>query len=61
MNLPAILALQDLPGSGALFTWVSRDSPFGLARAFAWACDRWSDRHLITALLEDPDPIVALS
>jgi len=31
VNLPAILALQDLPGSGALFTWVSRDSPFGLA------------------------------
>jgi hypothetical protein len=48
--------------------WVERfhgehhaeDTPFGLARAFASACDRWPDRYLITALLEDPDPATAL-
>jgi hypothetical protein len=39
----------------------AEDSPFGLARAFAWASDRWPDRHLITALIEDPDPAIALS
>lgn len=39
----------------------AEDTPFGLARAFAWACERWSDRFLITALLEDPDPKTALT
>ncbi|MFD2417396.1 sacsin N-terminal ATP-binding-like domain-containing protein [Amycolatopsis pigmentata] len=39
----------------------AEDTPFGLARAFAWACDRWPDRFLITALLEDPDPKTALT
>lgn len=37
----------------------AEDTPFGLARAFAWACERWPDRHLITALLEGSDPVAA--
>ncbi|GAA4537176.1 sacsin N-terminal ATP-binding-like domain-containing protein [Amycolatopsis samaneae] len=32
------------------------DTSEGLARAFAWATDRWADRHLLTALLDDPSP-----
>ncbi|WP_197318783.1 sacsin N-terminal ATP-binding-like domain-containing protein [Saccharomonospora sp. NB11] len=36
------------------------DSPEGLARAFAWAADRWSDRVLLERLLDDPDPRVLL-
>ncbi|WP_410636948.1 sacsin N-terminal ATP-binding-like domain-containing protein [Amycolatopsis sp. lyj-346] len=32
------------------------DTSDGLARAFAWAAGRWPDRHLITALLDDPSP-----
>ncbi|WP_043842201.1 sacsin N-terminal ATP-binding-like domain-containing protein [Amycolatopsis taiwanensis] len=39
----------------------AEDTPFGLARAFSWATGRWSDRHLITALLEDPDPAASLA
>lgn len=35
----------------------AEDSPSGLARAFAWAAGRWADRHLLTALLEEPDPL----
>ncbi|HEY3469746.1 MAG TPA: molecular chaperone Hsp90 [Amycolatopsis sp.] len=37
------------------------DSSEGLARAFAWAAGRWPDRHLITALLDDPSPRTLLS
>ncbi len=37
------------------------DTSEGLARAFAWAADRWPDRHLITALLDDPSPRTLLS
>ena len=36
------------------------DSPDGLARAFAWAADRWADRVFVERLLDDPDPRVAL-
>lgn len=32
------------------------DTSEGLARAFAWAVDRWPDRLLAVALLDDPDP-----
>lgn len=39
----------------------AEDSPAGLARAFAWAAGRWADRHLITALLDDPDPLTLLA
>lgn len=39
----------------------AEDSPAGLARAFAWAAGRWGDRHLITALLEEPDPLTLLA
>jgi hypothetical protein len=48
--------------------WVDResrvhaeDTPDGLARALAWASERWIDRHVIHALLEDPDPRTVLS
>ncbi|NKQ55198.1 molecular chaperone Hsp90 [Amycolatopsis sp. K13G38] len=37
------------------------DTPAGLARAFAHAADRWADRHLIEALLDDPDPLTLFS
>lgn len=37
------------------------DTSEGLARAFAWAAERWADRHLITALLEDPSPRTLLA
>ncbi|MEU4517618.1 molecular chaperone Hsp90 [Amycolatopsis sp. NPDC024027] len=37
------------------------DTSEGLARAFAWAAGRWPDRHLITALLEDPSPRTLLA
>jgi hypothetical protein len=39
----------------------AEDTPAGLARAFAWAAGRWADRHLITALLDDPDPLTLLA
>ncbi|WP_435069275.1 sacsin N-terminal ATP-binding-like domain-containing protein [Amycolatopsis thermoflava] len=32
----------------------AEDSPEGLARAFAWAAGRWSERHLVEAVLNDP-------
>ncbi|GAB3583213.1 molecular chaperone Hsp90 [Amycolatopsis endophytica] len=32
----------------------AEDSPEGLARAFAWATGRWSERHLVEAVLNDP-------
>ena len=48
--------------------WVDRqnrvhceDTPDGLARARAWASGRWIDRHVIHAILEDPDPRTVLS
>jgi hypothetical protein len=34
------------------------DSTEGLARALAWTTDRWVDRHLLAALLEDPENYV---
>ncbi|WP_442788274.1 sacsin N-terminal ATP-binding-like domain-containing protein [Amycolatopsis sp. NBC_01286] len=37
------------------------DTSEGLARAFAWATGRWPDRHLITALLDDPSPRTLLA
>ncbi|TDV41826.1 ATP-binding protein [Actinophytocola oryzae] len=35
------------------------DSTEGLARALAWATGRWEDRHLLAALLDDPDNYVS--
>jgi hypothetical protein len=35
------------------------DSTAGLARALAWAADRWADRHLLAALLEDPEGVLS--
>lgn len=37
------------------------DTSEGLARAFAWATDRWGDRHVLTALLDDPSPSALLN
>lgn len=37
------------------------DTPEGLGRAFAWATDRWGDRHVLTALLDDPSPSALLN
>ncbi|MFD9894602.1 sacsin N-terminal ATP-binding-like domain-containing protein [Amycolatopsis sp. NPDC059027] len=37
------------------------DTSEGLARAFAWATDRWPDRYLLTALLDDPAPATLLN
>jgi hypothetical protein len=34
--------------------------PGGLACGLAWASDMWSARHLLTALLGDPDSAVRL-
>lgn len=38
----------------------AEDTPDGLSRALAWAADRWIDRHVIHALLDDPDPRTVL-
>ena len=35
------------------------DSTEGLARALAWTTDRWADRHLLAALLDDPETYVS--
>jgi hypothetical protein len=35
------------------------DTTEGLARALAWTTDRWPDRHLLAALLEDPENYLA--
>ncbi|GGM43213.1 molecular chaperone Hsp90 [Longimycelium tulufanense] len=40
------------------------DDPAGLARALAWATGRWSERHLLAALLgepEGPSPVTLLA
>lgn len=34
------------------------DSTAGLARGLAWAADRWADRHLLAALLDDPEAVL---
>jgi hypothetical protein len=39
----------------------AEDSPAGLARALAWATDRWADRWQLAALLDDPAPGTALA
>jgi hypothetical protein len=39
----------------------AEDSPEGLARALAWATDRWPDRWELAAVLDDPTPDTALS
>lgn len=38
----------------------AEDSVRGLARAVAWAADRWAGRHLIAALLDSPDAATLL-
>jgi hypothetical protein len=39
----------------------AEDSPDGLARALAWAIDRWPDRWQLAALIGDPTAVTALS
>jgi hypothetical protein len=39
----------------------AEDTPNGLARALAWATDRWADRHLFAALLADPSAATLLA
>ncbi|HEX6353450.1 sacsin N-terminal ATP-binding-like domain-containing protein [Actinophytocola sp.] len=34
------------------------DSTDGLAKALAWTTDRWTDRHLLAAMLDDPENYV---
>ncbi len=52
---------QLIVGGRAAPWWVaegiihSEDSTAGLARALAWATDRWADRHMLAALLDDPE------
>ena len=47
-------------GSSVAVPWWSdadlhaADTSEGLARALAWAMDRWNDRHTITAFLDEP-------
>ena len=49
------LSIADTP----VTWWIDRavhvvDDPVALAKAFAWLTDRWAQRHLIAALLDDP-------
>jgi hypothetical protein len=39
----------------------AEDSSAGLGRAFAWAADRWPDRLLIVALLDEPEVTTLLT
>jgi hypothetical protein len=39
----------------------AEDTPDGLARALAWVTDRWPDRHLFAALLDDPSAATLLA
>ncbi|PXY37069.1 sacsin N-terminal ATP-binding-like domain-containing protein [Prauserella endophytica] len=53
-------------GAGAVPWWFdgalhAADTSEGLARAFAWAADRWAERLTIEALLDDPDPRTLLT
>ncbi|WP_134661873.1 sacsin N-terminal ATP-binding-like domain-containing protein [Amycolatopsis sp. CFH S0078] len=56
-----------IEGASAEVPWWSddrlhaADTSEGLARAFAWASDRWGERYRITALLEDPAPRTLLN
>lgn len=51
---------QLMVGGHQIAWWVTgetihcEDTTEGLARALAWATDRWPDRHLLAALLADP-------
>ncbi|SDX03904.1 hypothetical protein SAMN05421504_102118 [Amycolatopsis xylanica] len=37
------------------------DTPEGLAKAFAWATGRWADRHVVLALINEPDATTLLA
>jgi hypothetical protein len=69
LPLEGVIVHDELTANGQhVHWWVDRqsrihceDTPDGLARALAWASDRWIDRHVIHAILEDPDPRTVLS
>ena len=69
LPLEGVVVHDQLTANGQqVHWWVDRDrrvhaedTPDGLARALAWASDRWIDRYVIHALLEDPDPRTVLS
>jgi hypothetical protein len=69
LPLEGVIVHDELAADGQrVHWWVDRerrvhaeDTPDGLARALAWASDHWMDRHVIHALLDDPDPRTVLS
>jgi hypothetical protein len=69
LPLEGVIVHDQLTANGQrVHWWVDRqnrihceDTPDGLARALAWASDRWIDRHVVHAILEDPDPRTVLS
>ncbi|WP_312873199.1 sacsin N-terminal ATP-binding-like domain-containing protein [Kibdelosporangium persicum] len=69
LPLEGVIVHDELTANGQrVHWWVDRqnrvhceDTPDGLARALAWASDRWIDRHVIHAILEDPDPSTVLA
>ncbi|MET0133701.1 MAG: hypothetical protein ABW215_08915 [Kibdelosporangium sp.] len=69
LPLEGVIVHDELTANGQrVHWWVDRqsrvhceDTPDGLARALAWASDHWVDRHVIHAILEDPDPRTVLS
>ncbi len=70
ISVPAggVLVHEELTVAGTPVSWWldeqgfphAADSPEGLARAFAWAANRWSERVLVERLLDDPDPRAVL-
>ncbi|PWW65716.1 sacsin N-terminal ATP-binding-like domain-containing protein [Actinokineospora spheciospongiae] len=54
------LVVRTSGGDHVVSWWVAdgvphcADTPEALARALAWTTDRWSERHLLTALIEEP-------
>jgi hypothetical protein len=69
LPLEGVIVHDELTADGQpVHWWVDRerrvhaeDTPDGLARALAWASEHWMDRHVIHALLDDPDPRTVLS
>ncbi|SMD26832.1 sacsin N-terminal ATP-binding-like domain-containing protein [Kibdelosporangium aridum] len=69
LPLEGVIVHDQLTANGQrVHWWVDRqnrvhceDTPDGLARALAWASDHWIDRHVIHAILEDPDPRTVLA
>lgn len=65
---PELLVQVDAGPRSAVRWWVddgdglhAEDSIEGLARALAFALDRWDGRHLVAALLADPEAVTLLA